>query len=214
MHFIWVGDSVLNDQCYEFICKFKEIYDDYEIKLWTDEDVELENLIPTNLKEYYYIKDFPPAFKADILRYLIINKYGGLYFDVDFEPIKKIPDIFLNFEFMGGIQNNGEIAIGFFASEKNNVLLNRVIDSIPHSIEQSKRNGYYLSSEIHKITGPEFFNEIAKEYLKNPLYFFFTKEYFYPYWHDEPYRRCENFKETSPLSYGVHHWSKSWRTFA
>lgn len=211
IHFIWVGGDILSDKCFKFIEEFKTIYGDYEIKVWTDEDVISENLIPTHLKECYYIKDFPPAFKADILRYLIINKYGGLYFDVDFQPIKKIPDVFLSFDFLGGIQNNGEIAIGFFASKKDNALLKSVIESIPYNIEKSKRNGYYSSSEIHRITGPEFFNEIAKEYLKNPQYFFFTKDYFYPYWFEEKERSSENFKITSPLSYAVHHWSLSWK---
>lgn len=210
IHFIWLGKTVLKEEYKNFIQAFNLIYNDYEIKVWYDDDVNFENIVPDYLKTYYEDTNFPPAFKSDILRYLIINKYGGLYFDTDFEPLKKIPDVFLQFDFLGGIQNNGEIAIGFFGSEPNNMLLHEILKSIPDSIEYAKLNGFYLPREIYRITGPEFFNKIAKKYVKENSYFFFTREYFYPYWFNEFERRYERFIETSPLSYAVHHWQSSW----
>lgn len=211
IHFIWLGKTVLKEEYKNFIREFNLIYDEYEIKVWNDDDVNFENIIPDYLKIYYEDNNFPIAFKSDILRFLIINKYGGLYFDTDFEPLKKIPDAFLQFDFLGGIQNNGEIAIGFFGSEPNNMLLEEVLKSIPDSIEYAKLNSFYLPSEIYRITGPVFFNKIAKNYIKQDNYFFFTKEYFYPYWFTEHERKNENFKTTSPLAYAVHHWRTSWR---
>ena len=69
--------------------------------------------------------------------------------------------------------------------------------------------GYYKNLEITQISGPTFFNKVCQKYLSSPRCFFFSKEYFYPYWFDEP-RRDENFKLTSPMAYGVHHWAHSW----
>lgn len=211
IHFVWVGNNVMSTDSVEYIDKFKKIYFDYDIKIWNDVDIFNDEILPSFLQDYYYNNDFPPAFKADIVRYLLLNKYGGLYFDTDFCPIKRIPDCFLNFNFLGGIQNNGEVAIGFFASVINNELLNKVIELIPDSIESAKTNGFYRSDCIHKITGPEFFNKIARTFIKNSDYFFFSHEYFYPYWFDELHRKNENFEVTSPLSYSAHHWSKSWK---
>lgn len=211
LHFIWVGKDPLPDQSSDYINMFKLMYDDYEIKLWKDMDVIENELIPDFLNDYYFNNDFTPAFKADILRYLILQKYGGLYFDTDFEPLKKLPDCFLLFDFLGAIQPNEEVAIGFIASIKNNLLINEIIQNIPHSIEISKLNGFYDSRKIHKITGPEFFDPIANKYKNRSDHFFFTKEYFYPYWFTEDSRKSEIFKITSPLSYAVHHWNMSWK---
>ena len=212
IHFIWIGPNILKEEYSKFIDEFKSMYYDYEIKIWGEMDIVSDDIIPENLKEFYYDSNFSYAFKADILRYLITYKHGGLYFDVDFQSLRKIPDCFLSFDFLGAIQNNGEVAIGFFASSQNNKLLKKVIDSIPNSVQISKDNNYYYNDAIYKITGPEFFNRVCVPYKNNSNCFFFTKEYFYPYWFDEKHRRNERFDITSPLSYAVHHWEKSWIT--
>jgi mannosyltransferase OCH1-like enzyme len=211
LHFIWVGNNPLPEYSLKNINAFKSIYDDYRVILWTDGDVIKNNLIPDFLHEYYFNNEFAHAFKADILRYIILYKFGGLYFDTDFEPLKKLNDSFLSFDFLGGIQTNNEVAIGFIGSAENNELIKNAINAIPISIRFAIDNHFYLPSEIHKITGPEFFNKIACQYKNESTYFFFTKEYFYPYWFTEIDRRNENFKETSPLAYAVHHWEKSWK---
>lgn len=209
IHFIWVGKLKMPDIYIDFIKSWKNLYSEYNVNIWNDDLVDEYKLIPDNLKDAYYDINFAPAFKADILRYIIICKFGGLYFDVDFEPLKKLPDEFLNFDFIGGIQNNGEIAIGFFGGIANSILLKDTIENLNNSILKSKIDGYYNNSGLPRISGPTFFNKICENHIHNPRYFFFSKEYFYPYWFDEP-RRYENFRKTSPISYAVHHWSKSW----
>jgi len=211
LHFIWFGKKEIPIHFNDFIIQWRQNYKDYDIIIWNDEMVERENLVPDELKKYYF-SDFPEAFKADILRYIILNKYGGFYFDVDCQFLKKIPDHFLNFKFLGGIQSNGEVNIAFFASQMNNELLIETIESIPKSINTAIHGNYYTREAIYKITGPEFFNKICLKYFSNTDYFFFTKEYFYPYAWWEMDRRNENFNITSPISYVVHHWTKSWRT--
>jgi mannosyltransferase OCH1-like enzyme len=210
LHFIWLGTQPIPTEYDKFIIEWRSNYKEYDIIVWTDEMIENDKLIPDELKKYYF-SDLPNAFRADIARYLIINKYGGFYFDVDFQFLKKIPDHFLHFKFLGGIQNNGEVAIGFFASQQNNKLLIDVINSISESIHNAIRENYYTGQNLYRITGPEFFNKICLKYLNDSEYFFFTKEYFYPYWFSETDRRMESFKITSPLSYAVHHWNISWR---
>ena len=212
LHFIWVGNNLIPKESVEFISNWKNIYTDYKIIIWTDEMIESDNIIPNNLKEEYTSNSFSPAYKSDIVRYIILNKYGGIYLDTDFECLKKIPDHFLNFKFLGGIQNNGEVNIAFFASQMNNELLIETIESIPKSINTAIHGNYYTCENIYRITGPQFFNRICLKYLSNTDYFFFTKEYFYPYWFDEKHRRYEQFDISSPLSYAVHHWEKSWKS--
>ena len=74
-------------------------------------------------------------------------------------------------------------------------------------IENIKKFTYNdkVSSEIWKITGPEFFTQYLNPHLSNPLYKFYDIKYFYPYWWLETERRNEDFNITSPESYSVHH---------
>lgn len=209
LHFIWVGEKELPADSIIYLNKFKNLYTDYKILLWKDFDVIEHNMIPDFLKEYYY-NNFSPAFKADILRYLILNKYGGLYFDTDFEPLKKIPEHFLSFDFLGGIQPNGETAIGFIGSIKETKLLTDVINFIPNSINKAKNENYYVNDAIYKITGPEFFDRLVKKYKTDDCCFFFTPDYFYPFSWTEKNKKYNNLSETFPLAYAVHHWDKSW----
>lgn len=210
MHFIWLGDKELPVYAIKNIKKWEFYYPNFNIKIWSDSDIENDNVIPTQLTEHYNNNPFHPAFKADIARYCILQKYGGLYLDTDFEPLKRLPDHFLNFEFLGGIQNNGEVAIGFIGSAVNSVVLNTIIDELPKSIEKNKQNNTFVNKNITGITGPKFVTPICNKFKYNSNCFFFTSEYFYPYWADEKHRRNEEFLKTSPLAYAVHHWAAEW----
>ncbi len=210
IHQIWIGNNPMPETLKSYIEGWKHIYTDYEFILWNDEFVNQKNIIPDFLSDVYFKNDLSCVFKSDILRFLIIQKYGGIYLDVDFECIKKLPDHFLNFNFLGGIQNNGETAIGFFASIQNDPLIEDIINNIIPSVEKSKENGTFCNNMIHKILGPEFFTIMCQKYFNDQNYFFFTDEYFYPYWHKESHRKFEKFSETCPLCYAVHHWAKSW----
>lgn len=208
LHQIWIGDRNIPDEYSSYRQKFEKYFPEYEFILWDNESVK--NIkIPDSLKEFYYDDSLHTVFKCDILRYLIVNTYGGLYFDIDFEPIKFFPDAFLQFEFLGARQNNGEIAIGFFGSVKNSNILNKVINGLFDNIMFCKNDSKYKTEYIYKMTGPEYFNNIVKQNL-GVKDFVFTKEYFYPYWFTESSRKNEDFKITSPLSYAVHHWKSSW----
>lgn len=210
IHFIWIGSNKLSDEFSNFIKKWEDMYPQFKIKLWSDEMIHEDCLIPEFLKQYYYDNSMKHAFKVDILRYLILNKYGGLYIDVDFEPLKIIPKLFFEFDFFGAIQPNKEVAIGLIYSKPNSELLNDVIFGLKSHLDISKNNNQYNNGNLPYLTGPTYFNSHCKKYFNIPNYYFFTQEYFYPYWCEEMHRRKENFKETSPLAYAVHHWNASW----
>jgi hypothetical protein len=79
------------------IPKWKEIYPDYEVKLYDNKDC-IEFLNKEYNKEYVdifnYIKDGP--IKADFWRVCILYKYGGIYSDIDVEPVVNINKIIDN----------------------------------------------------------------------------------------------------------------------
>jgi mannosyltransferase OCH1-like enzyme len=59
----------------------------YNIKLWNDEDID--QLLKEDDKEFYEILNtLPNIFKFDYIRYIILEKFGGAYFDMDVEVIR------------------------------------------------------------------------------------------------------------------------------
>lgn len=211
IHFVWVGPNQIPSECVNYIDGWKRAYEDYTVCVWSDADILQHRLIPECLQHAYNDDSMPYAFKADIARYCIINKFGGIYLDTDFQFLRKLPEPYLHNDFLGGIQNNGQVAIGFFAATSNTSLLNDVIDKLPHNIENSKNEGWYSGDCLYKISGPEFFDCVARNYFDKDRYVFFEPKHFYPYSWLEPHRRHEDFYATQPQAYAVHHWYKSWK---
>lgn len=74
---------------------WRKMNPDWQYRFWTDED--LENLVVQDYPELldYYLSVPKPVQRADIARYLIIHKYGGIYADIDtecFAPLDVLAD--------------------------------------------------------------------------------------------------------------------------
>ena len=210
IHHIWIGNKSIPDEFISFRDKWKLMYPDYNFIFWTDELVESSTIIDDSIKKYYY-SDYKIAFKADLLRFKILQKFGGLYIDSDTEPLKKMPDSFLNYKFFAGRQiPYYEVAIGILGSEPNNKLVNDYNIEVLDNIKLNTDDNNIVSNELWKITGPSFFNQLCNRYVNDIEYNFFENKYFYPYGWTEPNRKFENFSTTCPESYSVHHWAHSW----
>lgn len=210
IHHIWIGDKSFPKEFEEFRYKWIDMYPDYNFIFWNDKMVDSSKLIEESIHGYYNI-DCKIAFKADLLRFKILEKFGGIYVDTDTEPLKKMGDEFLDCKFFSGIQKPySQVAIGIMGSEVNNELVKEyninVLDNISDNIKQNGK----LTNDLCKITGPQFFDKICKKYKEIEGYKFYNSEYFYPYGWDELHRRYENFKVTCPDAYSAHHWAHSW----
>jgi mannosyltransferase OCH1-like enzyme len=83
IHQIWIGDNPLPTLWTDTVKEFAKKYD-YTYKLWTDASVKDLGMdeIP-GLKRLYDSFGKELAGRADILRLLILYKYGGIYIDAD-----------------------------------------------------------------------------------------------------------------------------------
>jgi len=208
IHHIWVGNNLYPKEFIYFREKWKTIYSEYNFILW-DNNLVIDSKIITPDIQKYYFGDYNIALKTDLLRFKILEKFGGIYVDVDTEPLKKMPDEILSYNFFSGYQPNNEIAIGIMGSEPNEKLVNDYNTNVIKNIINHTFDGK-VDSGIWRVTGPEYFTKLIQPYVNNINYKFFETKYFYPYSWLEMHRRYENFKESSPESYSVHHWFKSW----
>lgn len=209
IHHIWIGSKPFCSEYINYLSKWRDIYPDYNFIFWDNELVEATGIANNDIKKYYY-SDNNIALKADLLRFKILEKFGGIYIDVDTEPLKRMPDDILNYNFFSGYQPNNEIAIGIMGSKVKEALVSDYLVSVLKNINNYIYGEGRVSNEIWKISGPEFFTEYLHPYKNDLRYKFFDVKYFYPYSWLEMERKTENFSVTSPESYSVHHWAKGW----
>ena len=91
LHLIWVGDKEEPPYLMENINKWIELLPNWEIMLWKNNDLTTKHF-PLNII-YLLDKVKKGAQKADIMRYFIIKKYGGVYMDSDITPYRSLEPI-------------------------------------------------------------------------------------------------------------------------
>lgn len=69
----------------------KNLYPDYEYRLWTDE--ENQQIIDRYPEFQAFYQTLIPVEKSDFIRYLYIYEHGGIYFDLDVLLKKRLDDV-------------------------------------------------------------------------------------------------------------------------
>lgn len=184
LHQIWLGSNDIPDEFIIWRDHWRTLHPDWEYMLHTDEDV------PEHLKDYINsCKHY--SSKSNIMRLYVVNKYGGVYCDTDFEWNKNI-DCFLDNTFIVAKQQPSVYCNAFFGSVADNEILKWQLNQV---------EDYY---RLNPPWGPGLLTLAIKKY-KNQVTDLPTK-YVYPYLWDRPFTPACIF----PDAYLVHHWKKSW----
>jgi mannosyltransferase OCH1-like enzyme len=78
-------------------CYNKWLNTPYDISLWNDEGID--KLLKEDDEKFYsnYLNQLHPIYKFDYVRFIILEKFGGIYSDMDIELIKDfIPQLLPN----------------------------------------------------------------------------------------------------------------------
>ena len=213
LHQVWIGGEV-PDSTKRLRDSWIKHHPDWEYKLWGDEDAEIFGMI--NRRVYDLLKN--NGAKADVFRYEIINRYGGIYADTDFECIKGFDD-FLHLSFFGGdgYHESPNTFNGLFGSVPNHPILQNMINYI-YGLTVKQEYGL---AEILGLTGADKLTEILLQYLSDndDKVVVFPKNFFYPF---PPELRFGIRNDTledqklvhsyiKPRTYACHLWRTSWQ---
>lgn len=138
IHYCWFGGNPLPELAKKCIESWRKFLPDYEIKEWNESNFDVNSIPYTAVA--YRAKKY--AFVSDYARFVILYKYGGVYFDTDVEVIAPMDDILARGPYMGcetdansGYQNVWDsspkitVAPGLgFACEAGNPFLATMID--------------------------------------------------------------------------------------
>jgi inositol phosphorylceramide mannosyltransferase catalytic subunit len=194
-HRIWLGGSIPAEYA-DYGESWVKINPGWKLRTWTEEDLpQLEN---------QWLFDASDAFaqRADIARYEIIYRFGGVYVDCGFEARRPLEELTRDLDFFAGYQGGTVVANGLFGASAQHPVLRQLIDRLPVSaLARAHRS-------IADQTGPLVFSEAARKYCAahTESARIFPPPFFYPYNSFEPYRSSEPFE----LAYAVPHWGGSW----
>lgn len=101
MHQIWIGGTDLPPLYEHYFKECKILHPDWEFKLWKDGDIEE---FDQKYQDLYNASRFWQG-KSDIMRYAILQKYGGVYRDTDVQCIRPIDELLYKYDFFAGLEN-------------------------------------------------------------------------------------------------------------
>jgi mannosyltransferase OCH1-like enzyme len=200
IHQMWKSKNLLTYPINNSHSEWKRFYPNYEIRLWTDED--LEKLVLKTEYEYLYSiykSYFYSIQRADLARLIILHAYGGIYADLDVFPCSE---------------------------QIENLRLSNVSLIIPRSTSSSSLINHFLVSQkssdildyiLHEIVPMKFYQRI---YILPYLEVFSTGSFFLTRVLRKYIQLSKNknhslwiLSESEVTNYVTHHTGRSWHLF-
>lgn len=149
-----------------WIESWKRLNPDWEYRFWTDEDnLKLCQEEFPELLDIYTSYQFDIQ-RADVARYMILCRHGGLYADIDAECIKSFNDVidndYLIFKWINIITNY------LIAAHKNSGFFKFVLTKLNDSTMVF--TGRNKKSFVLRTTGPVFLYACYREYFKEYVF--------------------------------------------
>jgi mannosyltransferase OCH1-like enzyme/glycosyltransferase involved in cell wall biosynthesis len=192
LHLIWVGSDKAPEFMRANVEGWARLMPNWNIRIWTNSDIN-NNEFPENAVELIN-KAVKGAQKADIMRYFIIEKYGGVYMDIDVVPNKSLEPL-VNFKDTSLVICHDlpltweYISIGFFAAKPNHPVFKTASEMCYKTILNTE--------DIHLKTGPFLLGHaIAKAEILEKIYLLPVKAFY----------RNEDYSDR----FGCHTYAKMW----
>jgi inositol phosphorylceramide mannosyltransferase catalytic subunit len=202
---------------------WKRFHPDWEYRLWTDIDSRsfVEEHYPGFLETYdsfsYDIQ------RADVMRYLLLHTYGGVYVDLDFECLRPLGGLLAGRTFVAGFEPSvhaswhGEARVvcnAFLAAAKGHPFLAAVINAC-----KNLNPRITFHHEVLSTTGPIMLTRVWESYSDKDITI--LDDYVvYPFTGNSHELRVltgdgpdgETMKELCVKngSYAIHYWANSW----
>ena len=156
IHYCWFGGKPLPEEAKRCIKSWKTHCPGYEIIEWNEDNYSIQES-SSYVREAYSVKKW--AFVSDYVRFDILYKYGGVYFDTDVELINPIDDILEKGPFMGCEKASGfSVAPGLgIAAETGNSIYKMVLD------EYKNRHFIKEDGSFDQLTVVEFVTNLLKK---------------------------------------------------
>jgi GT2 family glycosyltransferase len=148
IHQLWIGDKPAP---IKLMNTWKEKHPDFEYIFWNEEEISKRSMIFECQNRIDEIEEING--KADIMRWEILYKYGGVFIDADSFCIENITQL-INVKYFAGYENEicrkGLLATGTMGFPANNSLVLECINYIKNNPVSNKETG----NRAWKTVGP------------------------------------------------------------
>jgi inositol phosphorylceramide mannosyltransferase catalytic subunit len=182
-HQIWVGPEPLPDEFAAYQKSWVAKNPGWELHFWND-----DNLPEGCRRPEVYDGSRTVWERADILRLEVVNLFGGVHVDADFECLRSIEPLIGDAEFFIGYRKGSHVNGALFGAVAGHPLLDEGLRDI-----RPREDGAYDKD----ATGPKFLERLLtdREGVE-----YFGPDVFYPRTPDELDR-----------AYAVHHKARGWK---
>ena len=203
IHQVWLG-SDFPDEYKMWADSWKIHNPTWEYKMWTDENAGEVEMSANHRSIFKRIQSMGQ--KSDYLRYHILNQFGGLYVDTDFECLKSFDDLlYLDFFTGIGYPKDVELYIGLIATVPKHPIIQRLADDVTIN----KHGSHWI--KIFNSSGAYYFTRVFLEMVNKDTegVVAFPMGFFYPF--PNNFRREGHpYLYVKSYSYAIHHWEVSW----
>ena len=172
LHFVWIGDeSRCPDNCIE---TWRDHHPKWDVKIWGNK--ELKNHPWINKSHMQAVKDTGQLCGvADLMRWEILLKEGGVAIDADSVCLSSIPEWLLDCELFACWENEinrkGLISNGFVGSKPENPVIKKIVDDLYQQKNIATRFIWYKLKRKRKsawrTTGPKMFTKTIQSLKYN-----------------------------------------------
>ena len=164
LHRIWLGPEPMPEAERGFGETWARHHPGWEHRLWCDADLP-ELGIPAEI----IARAESPVELADIARFLIIARHGGVYVDTDFECLRPLDPLLKGVDAFAAFQRPGEVATGLLGATAGHPAFRRAAELVTETFGRAP---------LPASTGPPFFTHLLWDFPEVTL---FPPELFYPY---------------------------------
>ena len=203
--------SDISPACREYQQTVRRLHPTWRYQLWTD--VDNANFVRSEFPDFFATFEALPKniMRADVIRYLLMYRMGGLYLDLDYEMLKPFDkldhDIVLPFESDGDFgPGNDRVCNSIFAAAPGHPLFKMAIDDLQAYPPTP-------DAEVIAATGPVFLTRIFRSAVAAGIDVFTPARPLFSPPTPQNKRQYQGIV-TQGVSYGIHHCHGSWREYS
>lgn len=202
IHYCWFGRGEKPELAKKCIASWKKFCPDFEIREWNEDNCDY--LAMPFMAEAYAAKKY--AFVSDVMRLIVLEQYGGVYFDTDVEVVRDISPL-LNDEGFIGFENNRFVNSG------------QVMAAVPHQpivqamIDEYKKLHYMQpDSSVMPVGCPRLNSDVLERFglIRNGQEQIVAGIHVYPDDYFSPMDSTTGKLTKTENTYSIHWYSMSW----
>lgn len=191
-HCIWLGPVKMPSHFSSWIGQ----HPNWELRLWKRADLmKLQN-------EHTFCEARTYSEKSDVWRYELLNRFGGVYLDTDFECLRPLDELVEDLDCFAATQDGSIISTGMLGAVPGHPLVRAVVNAMPV--------GFPRSGNPDENSGPRWFTKLVEKENFRSQITVFPQTLFYPLVYGDRDNPPEDLRAAFPQAYAVHHWHHSW----